>query len=142
MKKTILVVLTTLFITLAMGQVAPGDSVSISYFFKADLKYKKDVNPVCALYLKVDKKKYLLGHVTYNDDLGEARPVVSYNRKAKRNEYEIKTWWAGAGTDYKAYTTGTREAHTHTVMVYAMDMDEMTPVNKEKWRLVKAIKLL
>ena len=142
MKKTLLALLSSLFMSLAIGQATNGDSVKITYYFKADTKYQKDVLPACSLFLKLDKKKYLLGHVNYNDDLGDAQPTISYNKKAKRNEYIIKIWWAGTGTDYKAYTTGTREAHTHTVMVYAMDRDEMIPVNKEKWRLVKAIKLL
>lgn len=139
MKKLLLSAIATIILGLAYSQDPSADSVSIKYYLSHARNYQKDIRPSFAAFIKVNAKKYYLERVMINTRAGEIIPEVVYNKRAKRREYFLKTWYAGVGTNFKAYVTGTKATHTETVMVYAQDLDEK--VKDGKWRLVKAVKL-
>ena len=141
MRRFLLLSFALLAMTVVFGQPGVSDSVSIKYYLTPARNFQQDVMPSFAAYLKVNGRKYYLQRVMSNTQKGDVAPDIVYNKKAKRNEYHLKTWYAGGGTDFKAYVSGSKDTKTASVLVYAMDLDEQVPISKQKWRLIKAVKL-
>lgn len=142
MKKTILSVLAIVVMTFAFGQSNHADSLAINYYLSPTKNFREDVMPEFAAYIKVNGKKYNLNTIVdINTKAGDIKPEIVYNKKARRNEYLLKTWFAGAGTNFKAYTTGSKEAKTASLLVYKQEVAEEVRLEDSKWKLVKAIKL-
>lgn len=141
MKQLTFLLLTILSITTVVTQAqTTQDSISIKYFLSPAKGYEKDIMPKYKAYIKINGKKYdLKTTVMINTAAGDQAPEIVYNKKAKRNEYLLKTWFAGGGTNFKAYISGSKASNTATVNVYAQDLDEQAPASK--WRLVRAVKL-
>lgn len=139
MKKIIFLFLAVLAFGMARSQ-QKADSVSIKYLLVKTKDYQPDIQPNFRTWILVGGKKYdLKTTVSINTSPGEVNPEIEYNKKARRNEYWLKTWFAGGGTNFKAFISGSKAANTASLMVYAQDLDEQAPASK--WRLVKAIKL-
>ena len=140
MKKVFLAILATVILSTAFCQKKRFDPISLLYVLTPTAKYKKDVLPQFSVSVKLNNKIYSLHQVvTTNAKAGDIIPDTVYNRKKKRNEYMLKTWFAGGGTNFKAYIAGSKAAKDASIMVYAQSVDEQ--VADSKWRLVKAIKL-
>ncbi len=138
MKKLLLFAIGFVTTTFVYGSKLPSDSVSIKYYLTPARNYQETM-PSFALFIKINDKKYYLQRVMLNSKKGDAAPDIVYNKKKKRSEYLLKTWFAGAGANFKAYVTGSKETSTATVMVYVQDIEEQAP--DSKWRLIKAVKL-
>ena len=140
MKKILLPILATLFMSATFCQKKTLDPISLLYVLTPTAKYQKDVLPQFEVSLKLNNKKYNLHQVvTTNARAGDVIPDTVYNRKKRRNEYMLKTWFAGGGTNFKAYIAGSKAAGVASIMVYAQKVEEQ--VADSKWRFIKAIKL-
>ena len=140
MKRILLPILATLFMSAAFCQKKTLDPISLLYVLTPTAKYKKDILPQFEVSLKLNNKKYNLHQVvTTNSKAGDIIPDTVFNRKNKRNEYMLKTWFAGGGKNFKAYIAGSKAAGIASIMVYVQSVEEQ--VADSKWRLIKAIKL-
>ncbi len=135
-----MVMLAVISLQFVFAQAVPADTVSIKYFLSPAKDYQEDLMPRFNLYIIVNNKKTNLKlRVMENSPAGEIDPEIIYNKKAKRNEYLLKTWFAGGGTNIKSWVTGSRKAKNLSVVIYSQDVDEQAPASK--WKLVKTIKL-
>ncbi|MFN8243540.1 MAG: hypothetical protein U0X40_05745 [Ferruginibacter sp.] len=124
---------------ITLGQ-AKTDPLAIKYYLVPAKDYQQDLQPNFRAWILVGAKRYdLKTTVSINTRAGEINPEIIYNKKLHRNEYWLKTWFAGGGTNFKAWISGSKVSNTASVLVYAQDLDEQAPATK--WRLVKAIKL-
>ena len=140
MKKLFLAILATLTMATAFCQKKTIDPISLLYVLTPTAKYKKALLPQCSVSLKINGKKYPLREIiTDNRSTGDIIPDTVYNRKQKRYEYMMKTWFAGGGKNFKAYIAGSKHVKNASIMVFVQDVEEL--VANSKWRLVKAIKL-
>lgn len=140
MKRLSLAILAILATTAIFCQKKTLDPISLLYVLTPTAKYKKDINPQFSVAIKINSKKYSLHEtIVDNRNAGVIVPDTVYNRSKNRNEYMLKTWFAGGGKNFKAYIAGSKHVQNSSIMVYVQDVDEQ--VTTSKWRLVKAIKL-
>ena len=140
MKKAFLAILAMVTMFAAFCQKNKLEPISLLYVLTPTVNYKKNLLPQFSVAIKINNKKYSLHEaITDNKKAGDIIPDTVYNRKMDRNEYMLKSRFAGAGKNFKAYIAGSKHVKNASIMVYVQEVEEK--VADSKWRFIKAIKL-